>query len=35
MKTANSKTISNAQIIQKWKLLPADFSEKTGGDSYQ
>jgi long-chain-fatty-acid--CoA ligase ACSBG len=30
MKTANSKTTSSAQIVQKWKLLPADFSEKTG-----
>jgi long-subunit acyl-CoA synthetase (AMP-forming) len=30
MKTANSKTTSNAQIIQKWAMLPADFSEKAG-----
>lgn len=30
IKTANSKTTSNAQIIQKWKMLPADFSEKQG-----
>ena len=30
MKKANSKTTSQAQIIQKWILLPADFSEKTG-----
>jgi len=30
MKRANAKTTSNAQIIQKWTLLPTDFSEKTG-----
>ena len=30
MKAANKKTTSNAQIVQKWKLLPCDFSEKTG-----
>jgi len=30
MKAANGKTTSNAQIVQKWRLLPADFSEKTG-----
>lgn len=30
MKTANSKTTSNAQIVQKWKMLPVDFSEKAG-----
>jgi long-chain-fatty-acid--CoA ligase ACSBG len=30
MKAANKKTTSNAQIVQKWRLLPADFSEKTG-----
>jgi len=30
MKTANSKTTSNAQIIQKWRWLPVDFSEKEG-----
>lgn len=30
MKEANKKTESNAQIVQKWKLLPCDFSEKTG-----
>ena len=30
MKAANKKTESNAQIVQKWKLLPCDFSEKTG-----
>ena len=26
----NAKTTSNAQIVQKWKWLPADFSEKAG-----
>jgi long-chain-fatty-acid--CoA ligase ACSBG len=30
MKIANSKTTSNAQIVQKWKMLPIDFSEKAG-----
>ena len=30
MKAANGKTTSNAQIVQKWRLLPADFSEKSG-----
>jgi long-chain-fatty-acid--CoA ligase ACSBG len=30
MKKANAKTTSNAQIIQKWKLLPVDFSEGAG-----
>ena len=30
MKKANAKTTSNAQIVQKWKWLPADFSEKAG-----
>ena len=30
MKEANSKTTSNAQIVQKWAWLPADFSEKGG-----
>lgn len=30
VKKANSKTTSNAQIVQKWKLLPVDFSEKAG-----
>jgi long-chain-fatty-acid--CoA ligase ACSBG len=30
MKAANLKTTSNAQIVQKWALLPRDFSEKTG-----
>ena len=29
-KTANGKTTSNAQIVQKWKMLPVDFSEKAG-----
>ena len=30
MKKANGKTTSNAQIVQKWRLLPQDFSEGTG-----
>ena len=30
VKTANSKTTSNAQIVQKWVWLPVDFSEKAG-----
>jgi long-chain-fatty-acid--CoA ligase ACSBG len=30
MKKANSRTTSNAQIVQKWKWLPVDFSEKAG-----
>ena len=30
MKAANKRTESNAQIVQKWKLLVHDFSEKTG-----
>ena len=30
MKKGNSKTTSNAQIIQKWALLPVDLSEKAG-----
>ena len=30
MATANRNTTSNAQIIQKWKMLPVDFSEKAG-----
>eukprot|EP01035_Chromulina_nebulosa_P020864 gene20864-27042_t len=30
VKVGNSKTTSNAQIIQKWKILPVDFSEKGG-----
>ena len=30
MKAANKKTTSNAQIVQKWKLLPSDFTEKGG-----
>jgi long-chain-fatty-acid--CoA ligase ACSBG len=30
MKKANGKTTSSAQIVQKWKLLPVDFSEKAG-----
>jgi len=30
MKVGNSKTTSSAQIVQKWKMLPCDFSEKAG-----
>lgn len=30
MKQANGKTTSNAQIVQKWRWLPVDFSEKEG-----
>jgi len=30
MKVANAKTTSNAQIVQKWTLLPVDLSEKAG-----
>ena len=30
MKTANSKTTSSAQIIQKWAMLPIDLNEKAG-----
>eukprot|EP01006_Ploeotia_vitrea_P029918 TRINITY_DN62381_c0_g1_i1.p1 TRINITY_DN62381_c0_g1~~TRINITY_DN62381_c0_g1_i1.p1 ORF type:complete len:506 (+),score=10.07 TRINITY_DN62381_c0_g1_i1:497-2014(+) len=30
MKAANKKTTSNAQVVQKYKLLPVDFSEKAG-----
>jgi long-chain-fatty-acid--CoA ligase ACSBG len=30
MKEVNAKTTSAAQIIQKWKLLPVDFSESAG-----
>ena len=30
MKQGNSKTTSNAQIVQKWIWLPEDFSEKAG-----
>eukprot|EP01038_Epipyxis_sp_PR26KG_P016834 gene16834-23050_t len=30
MKKANSRTTSNAQIVQKWAWLPVDFSEKAG-----
>jgi len=30
MKKANSKTTSNAQIIQKFIMLPTDFCEKAG-----
>ena len=30
IKVANKKTTSNAQVVQKYKLLPVDFSEKAG-----
>lgn len=30
VKTVNSKTTSNEQIVQKWVWLPVDFSEKAG-----
>jgi long-chain-fatty-acid--CoA ligase ACSBG len=30
VKAANKKTTSNAQIVQKWVMLPVDFSEKEG-----
>ena len=30
MKQANGMTTSNAQVVQKWKMLPVDFSEKEG-----
>ena len=30
IKRGNAKTTSNAQLVQKWKWLPADFSEKAG-----
>lgn len=30
VKQANAKTTSSAQVVQKWKWLPADFSEKAG-----
>lgn len=30
MQEANKKTTSNAQVVQKWKMLPQDFSEKEG-----
>jgi long-chain acyl-CoA synthetase len=30
MKKANSNATSSAQIVQKWAILPYDFSEKNG-----
>jgi long-chain-fatty-acid--CoA ligase ACSBG len=30
MKAANGKTTSNAQVVQKWAMMPIDFSEKAG-----
>jgi long-chain-fatty-acid--CoA ligase ACSBG len=30
VKKANAKTTSNAQVVNKWKWLPTDFSEKAG-----
>jgi long-subunit acyl-CoA synthetase (AMP-forming) len=30
VKAANKKAISNAQVVQKWRWLPEDFSEKSG-----
>jgi long-chain-fatty-acid--CoA ligase ACSBG len=30
MKAANKLTTSNAQMVQKWKMLPIDFSEAAG-----
>ena len=30
VKSANFKTTSSAQIVQKWAWLPVDFSEKAG-----
>jgi long-chain-fatty-acid--CoA ligase ACSBG len=30
LKMANSKATSSAQIVQKWSVLPLDFSEKGG-----
>jgi long-chain-fatty-acid--CoA ligase ACSBG len=30
VKEANKKTTSNAQVVQKWRWLPEDFSEKSG-----
>jgi long-chain-fatty-acid--CoA ligase ACSBG len=30
VKAGNRKSTSNAQIVQKWRWLPTDFSEKAG-----
>ena len=30
VKAANKKTTSSAQVVQKWKMMPTDFSEKEG-----
>lgn len=30
MKKANARTTTQVQIIQKWKLLPTELSEKAG-----
>jgi long-chain-fatty-acid--CoA ligase ACSBG len=30
LQKANAKTTSHAQIVQKWRWLPVDFSEKAG-----
>lgn len=30
MSIANSRTTSRAQVVQKWKMLPVDLSEKQG-----
>ena len=30
VKAGNAKTTSRAQVVQKWKMLPVDFSEKAG-----
>ena len=30
MRAGNSKTVSSAQVVQKWAVLPRDFSEADG-----